>query len=43
MGRTLHERVPLKGKFGFTAGPAFVWTGLTAAVALLATAMRALK
>lgn len=44
MGRTLHERVPLKGKHGIaSAGPALAWMGLAVAIALLATAIHALK
>ena len=44
MGRTLHERVPLKGKYGFTsAGSTLAWMGLAIAIALLATAFHALK
>ena len=46
MGRTLHERVPLKGKFGFThAAPAWALLAFAAAasLSLFATAIHAFK
>jgi hypothetical protein len=44
MGRTLHERVPLKSKHGIAgAGSKLAWMGLIVAIALFATAIHTLK
>jgi hypothetical protein len=44
MGRTLHERVPLKGKFGFAhAAPAWTLLALAVAAGLFAVALHAVK
>ncbi|HEX7648725.1 MAG TPA: hypothetical protein VF450_15075 [Noviherbaspirillum sp.] len=44
MGRTLHERVPLKSKHGIAGARSILaWMGLVVAVALFATAIHTFK